>query len=134
MSKKIASFYNDEINSWLRSVNFYLEEILSLENRLKQIIDRNSIVDIAAKTEVHQLIINKVEEKLIFLKKEMESVQTMFSKKDDILEDKKINSNFENKISLLGISFRHHEKEFADVKFYCNEFVEEMLKRGEGDV
>jgi hypothetical protein len=133
MSKKIASFYNDEINSWLHSVNFYLEEILSLENRLKQIIDRNTIVDIAAKTEVHQLIINKVEEKLNFLKKEMELVQTMLSKKEDLLKDEKINSNIENKISLLGSSFRHHEKEYADVKFYCNEFLEEMLKRGEGD-
>jgi hypothetical protein len=57
MSKKIASFYNDEINSWLQSVDFYLDEILSIEKRLKQIIARNTIVDIAAKTEVHQLII-----------------------------------------------------------------------------
>ena len=52
MSKKIASFYNDEINSWLQSVDFYLDEILSMEKRLEQIIVRNTIVDIAAKTEV----------------------------------------------------------------------------------
>ena len=133
MSKKIASFYNDEINSWLQSVDFYLEEILSLEKRLEQIIARNTIVDIAAKTEVHQLIINKIKEKLIFLKKEMESVQIMLSKKEDILKDEKINSNIENKITQLRSNFRHHEKEYADVKYYCNEFVEEMLKRGEGD-
>lgn len=131
MAKKIASFYNDEINRWLHSVNFYLEEILSIENKLKQIIDRNNIVDIAAKTEVHQLIINKVEEKLINLKKEMETVQKMLSKKEEFPEDKKLKSNFENKISILGISFRHHENEYEDARFFCNEFLEEMLKKGD---
>ncbi len=132
MSKKIASFYNDEINSWLQSVDFYLEEILSLEKRLEQIIARNTIVDIAAKTEVHQLIINKIEEKLLSLRKEIEAVRKLLSKKEDFLNDDKINKTLENNIALLGSNFRHHEKEYADVKFYCNEFLEEMLKRGEG--
>lgn len=133
MSKKIASFYNDEINSWLQSVDFYLEEILSLEKRLHEIIERNTIVDIAAKTEVHQLIINKIEEKLIALRKEIESVSMLLSKKENFITNDKINKSLENKIALLGSNFRHHEKEYADVKFYCNEFVEEMLKRGGGD-
>jgi predicted nucleotidyltransferase len=132
MSKKIASFYNDEINSWLESVDFYLEEILSIEKRLEQIIARNTIVDIAAKTEVHQLIINKIEEKLILLRKEIESVRKLLSKKEDFVNDDKINKTLEHKISLLGSNFRHHEKEYSDVKFYCNEFLEEMLRRGEG--
>jgi hypothetical protein len=54
----------------------------------------------------------------------------LLSKKEDLLNDDKINKSLENKIALLGSSFRHHEKEYADVKFYCNEFLEEMLKRG----
>jgi superfamily II DNA or RNA helicase len=43
-----------------------------------------------------------------------------------------LNNTLENNIALLGSNFRHHEKEYAYVKFYCNEFLEEMLKRGEG--
>ena len=80
-----------------------------------------------------KLIINKIEEKLVSLRKEIESVKKLLSKKEDFLNDDKINKSLENNIALLGSNFRHHEKEYADVKFYCNEFLEEMLKRGEGD-
>ena len=64
MAKKLTLYYDDELNSWIESVHFYLGEIHALGIRLDDIIARNSIVDIAAKVEVHQLLLNKINKKL----------------------------------------------------------------------
>lgn len=132
MPQKISSYYNDEIKSWIHSIDFYLEEILSLENRLYQIITRNTIVDIAAKTEVHQMFINKSEEKFLILKKNLTNVLKQLSSNGKLIDDKLISKSLELKISTTGISFRKLEREYVDMKFSCNEFVEEMLRKGEG--
>ena len=64
MSKKITAFYDDELNAWLHSISFYMTELSNLSYRLKEIVERNSIVDIASKADVHQLILENTRKKL----------------------------------------------------------------------
>jgi hypothetical protein len=57
MSKDITQHYLDELENWGESIVFYTSSIEKLHEHLNQIIIRNSIVDIAAKVEVHQLLL-----------------------------------------------------------------------------
>ena len=59
MKKSVSEFYREELNSWIDSILFYLIEINKMEDRLKEVISRDGIVDIAAKVEVYQLMLNK---------------------------------------------------------------------------
>lgn len=131
MSKKISSFYEDELNSWTDSLKFYLKESHLLETSLEEIITRNTIIDIAAKVEVHQLILNKSVTKLTELQAEIDKIKAELKSDDGLVEDKLISKEIENKMKVLALSFKHTEQEFIDVKYYCNEFLIEVLKRKE---
>jgi hypothetical protein len=131
MSKKISSFYEDELNSWIDSLKFYLNESRLLETSLEEIITRNTIIDIAAKVEVHQLILNKSVTKLKELETEVAKIKSELTSDDGLVEDKFISKEVENKIKVLALSFKHTEQEFIDVKYYCNEFLIEVLKKKE---
>lgn len=129
MSKKIAEFYNDDLSSWVHSIVFYLDEILNLEHRLEGIIRRNNIVDIAAKVEVHQLMLDKISGKLAELKSDVVKLQNDLNPDGIIISDDLINEPIQLKMKLLTYNFAQLEKEYIDVKYFCNSFLTEMLKK-----
>ena len=129
MSKKIASFYEDELNRFTLSISFYLEEILKIENSLDGIVRRNSIVGIAAKVEVHQLMLNKVSDKLKLLLDELRSFKVVLKPNGVLLKNDAITKEMENQIKIMSTSFKNTEQEYTDVKYYCNNFLDEMLKK-----
>ena len=129
MSITIAKHYYNELNGWERSLSFHLNDILELEKSLRLIISRNSIVDIAAKVEVHQLLIDKVTDKMHLLQNEITSQEKSLLKENKFIPDQEIAGSIEKKQVNLTQRVKHIEKEFVDVKFYCNAFLSEMLKK-----
>ncbi len=129
MPKKIAEFYNDDLSSWVHSIVFYLDEILNLEQRLEEIIRRNNIVDIAAKVEVHQLMLDKISGKLAELKLDVIKLQNDLNPEGVMISDELINEPIQLKMKLLTYNFAQLEKEYIDVKYFCNSFLTEMLKK-----
>jgi hypothetical protein len=129
MSKKITSFYDDELNIKKVSLLFYLDEINKLEKSLNEIIMRNSIVDIAAKVEVHQLLLSKMTNKFNGCLTEIKQQKLDIRKDDELISDKEVTKLIENQMSLFSINFKHLEQEYIDIKYYCNNFLEEMLKK-----
>jgi hypothetical protein len=129
MSKKITSFYDDELNIKKVSLLFYLDEINKLEKSLNEIIMRNSIVDIAAKVEVHQLLLSKMTNKFNGCLTEIKQHKLDIRKDDELILDKEVTKEIENQMSLFSMNFKHLEQEYIDIKYYCNNFLEEMLKK-----
>ena len=129
MSITIAKHYFNELNGWNKSMAFHLKDILELEKSLGQIISRNSIVDIAAKVEVHQLLIDKITDKIHSLQSEISVQEKSLKNDNEFIADEEIAGPIEKKQSMLTRRIKHIEKEFVDVKFYCNAFLTEMLKR-----
>jgi hypothetical protein len=129
MSITIAKHYYNELIGWNKSMAFHLSDIVELEKSLSQIISRNSIVDIAAKAEVHQLLIDKITDKIHFLQNEISTQEEMLKIDQGFISDEKITGPIEKKQNSLTQRVKHIEKEFVDVKFYCNAFLSEMLKR-----
>ncbi len=128
MSITPANHYHDELKKWQESINFFINTALELEEHLDDVVKRNSIVDIAAKVEVHQLMLNKIVDKLHYLQKEI-LLQISFLLKDEkLIGDNEITNDFEMQHSSLTERVKRIEKEFVDVEFYCNAFITEILK------
>jgi hypothetical protein len=76
---------------------FHLSDIVELEKSLSQIISRNSIVDIAAKAEVHQLLIDKITDKIHSLQNEISTQEEMLKIDKGFISDEKITGPIEKK-------------------------------------
>ena len=129
MRKKIASFYNEELNSWIDAINYIFIEIAELEKRLEDIVSRNSIVDIAAKVEVHQLILNKSKGTCVSLKDEFLKQKAMLIVNKKLLADNMVTKEIEKSMRDYSLKIKQLEKQFIDVKYICNEFLSDMLKK-----
>lgn len=128
MTKSISEFYKEELNSWVDSILFYLIEINKIEDRLNEIIRRDGIVDIAAKVEVYQLMLNKTKSKFEKLKDEVIEQKITLQTNKELFDDKHMQREAKNKMKLLALQYKQVEQEYIDVKDFCTIFLNEILK------
>ena len=128
MSKRISKHYYDEIQNWLESISMYISSIIKLEERLNEIVLRNSIVDIAAKVEVHQLLLEKIMDKLHRIQTDLKIHESTLQEDDVFIDDQNLSNEVDTLHVELTDKVKNAEKEFIDVKYYCNSFLTEILK------
>jgi hypothetical protein len=109
MSKKISAFYDDELNAWLHSISFYMTELSNLSYRLKEIVERNSIVDIASKADVHQLILENTRKKFESLRNIIFDQKKYLTDNEILMADKLVTKSIEQKQKEITIRFIHCE-------------------------
>lgn len=129
MAKKIAEYYINELSDWIKSASSYLDEIIVIEQRLEDIVKRNTIVDIAAKVEVHQLMLDKMTGKFNKLKEDLLKQRNELTENDQPLTNEKITEEIELKMKMASLNYTQTEKEYIDIKYFCNSFLIEMLKK-----
>ena len=69
MPTNIAEYYISELLDWNNAIIFYNEEMEEIEQKLAEVISRNSIVGIAEKVEFQQTLLNDVSDKFYKLQK-----------------------------------------------------------------
>lgn len=129
MSNSISKQYDDELAGWKHSIEFYEETLESLGDRLAEVINRNSIVDIAAKVEVYQIIIDKVIIKLKVLEKDIEQQEKAIKEDVILIDDEMITASIKENQNLLRAKTQKTEREYIDAKHECNEFLSAILKK-----
>ncbi len=129
MATTIASYYADELDLWNESIAFYNEETEELNKKLTEVIRRNSILDIAAKVEVHQLLLSKVSAKFEELQGLFHHQQEELIKNNEPVEDAFINFETEKLQTDLRSRMQETEKEYVDAKFDCYSFLSAILKK-----
>ena len=129
MTINIARHFDDELNGFNDSLHFYLSEIHLLEKNLGEIITRNSVVDIAAKVEVHQLLLDNITSKIKSLQAEISDQKVKLKHNDQYLSDSEISVQLETEHASLLRRVKNIEVEFIDLKYYCNAFLSEILKQ-----
>jgi hypothetical protein len=129
MSKKISAFFNDEASGWISSLNFYDDEIKSIEKEMEDIINRNSVINIAAKVEVHQVILGQVHVKLLKQQKSILEFLSHLKIDNELIDDQQVTDLLEQEMRLLALGFKQFEQEFIDIKYHCNIFLIDILKK-----
>jgi hypothetical protein len=124
----IATYYFDELTNWNESIIFYENEMDGIEQKLDEVIRRNSVVDIAEKVEAHQTQLNQALEKFYKLLIDIEKQEVALTTNDTVIEDKAINLKMEKQQTDMRRTMYEIEKEYIDVKFQCHSFLSEILK------
>lgn len=129
MPINIARHFDDELNAWNDTLHFYLTAIHVLEKNLGEIITRNSVVDIAAKVEVHQLLLDNITNKMKLLQVEISNQKLKLKIANEFISDTDISEKLDLDHAALLSQVKSLEKEFIDLKYYCNTFLSDILKQ-----
>lgn len=129
MATIIAEYYTAELADWNDSITFYGDEMDELEEKLEEVIRRNSIVGIAAKVEAHQSILNQASEKFYRLQIELKQQEEILKTNSTYIDDTLINDATEKRQAELRRRMQAIEKEYIDVKFDCYNFLSGTLKK-----
>lgn len=129
MSKKIAEYFLAELISWEQSFEFYKEEIGNLGIQLEEIIQRNSIVDIAAKVEAHQILLNEILDRFNKISVEIYKQKKQLQPISDVIADSDLSDQIRSQQDDVRILVQNAEKDYIDVKYFCYEFLSETLNK-----
>jgi hypothetical protein len=129
MSKKIAEYFLAELISWEQSFEFYKEEIGNLGIQLEEIIQRNSIVDIAAKVEAHQILLNEILDRFNKISVEIYKQKQKIQPISDVIADSDLSDQIRFQQDDVRALVQNAEKDYIDVKYFCYEFLSETLNK-----
>jgi hypothetical protein len=129
MANTIATYYTDELSDWKESINFYTNEMYDFEQKLSEVISRNSITGIAEKVEVHQTLLNRLGERFHKLHTAIQQQETALKTDSTLIDNALINNETEQQQIELRRRMKAAEKEYIDIKFDCYNFLSGTLKK-----
>ena len=129
MATTIAEYYSDELVDWNRMIAFYHHEMDEFEKKLAEVIQRNTIPNIAAKVEKEQHKLDKVSEKFQHLQLQIQLQQSSLKTDSTLIDDSLIKAGIEKQQNDLRRNMQQTEKEYIDTKYACSEFLSETLRK-----
>lgn len=129
MASMIAEYFTDEIESWGNQINLYRREMFEAENKLAEVISRNTIPNIAELVEQHQEKLNKISLKFFQLQDQFQKQESLLKSDSDFIDDTMINPHIEKHQNALRKLMQQSEKEYIDIKHDCSNFISDTLKK-----
>lgn len=129
MATTIAEYFLDELVDWNRLIVFYNNEVDEFESKLGEVIQRNTIPNIAAKVENEQKKLNVVSGKFYKLQAQIKQQESSLKTDSTLIEDAQIKAEIEQHQNELRRSMQQIEKEYIDVKYACYNFLSETLRK-----
>lgn len=128
MATTIAEYYIAELLDWNNAIIFYNEEMEEIEQKLAEVISRNSIVGIAEKVEFQQTLLNDVSDKFYKLQNEIQEQSGSLQSDGKLKEDALISNDYELKQFEIRQKMNIVEKDYIDKKLNCYNFLSATLK------
>ena len=119
----------DELVDWNRAIASYLEELNEFELKLGEVIQRNTIPDIAAKVEDQQNKLNQVSGKFHSLPGLIQQQKIVLKTDNAFIEDALLTAETEKQQNELRRIMQQTEKEYIEKKHECNNFLSGTMKK-----
>lgn len=129
MSKNKSAYFIEELNSWLNTIQLHKDQKVLLDRNLEDVVRRNSLIDIAAKVEAHQILLNEVSIKIQKLEERINQQEKLLKPENLLIEDGLLTAEMEHTQTELRQHTLTAEKEFIDIKYYCHDFLSDTLKK-----
>ena len=129
MGTTIAEYFTDELVEWNRLIAFNNQEMNKFKHKLAEVIQRNTIPNIAAKVENEQDKLNIVSEKFNRLQKQILRQEAAFKTDSTLVDDTLVNPETEKRQNELRRNMQQAEKEYIDAKYECYNFLSGILKK-----
>jgi len=127
MNENAFSHYGNELDKFIDAINKCIALTSELEHKLDEIISYNTIVGIAARVEVQQLLLDRPMNKLQIYKDEAERLKRMISEENLITEEAVLTGEIADRIDVLTVQVAQSLRDFEMVKTECENFIKEML-------
>ena len=127
MNILIAEYFTDEINGWINTVDFHLEESEGIDERLNQILHYNTVPKLAATVEHNLTELQIGKQSLMSLKNEIRKQEATFYSENKLIENGKITETQRELQKKLRDNLRLAEKQFLDIRYSCDEFITETV-------
>jgi len=129
MSTTITEYYIAELLDWNNSILFYNDEMEDIEQKLAEVIARNSIRGIADKVEFQQTLLNEVSDKFYKLQNEISQQSSSLQLDGKLKDDSFITNTYETKQFEIRQNIYKLEKEYVDKKISCFNFLSWTFKK-----
>ncbi len=129
MANMLSEFYVDELTEWNRSIVFYNEELDELEEKLGEIIHRNTVPHIAEKVDAEQKKMNVVSEKFYWLQARIQLQEESMFTDEEFIDDTLVDQQKEDQQAALRLDMQQSEKEYVDTKYAIYTFISDTLRR-----
>ncbi len=130
MPNTVAEYYTDELIGWQDSIDFYNDEMSDLEEKLSDVISRNSIVGIAEKVENQQRKLNTVSAAFYRLREKLEQQEARLKTDHTFIDNTLVDTSIEKQQMELRQTMHQAEKDYIDTKYDCYQFLSGTLKNG----
>lgn len=129
MPNDITGYYKDELADWKRLIEFYDEELVELQQRLGEVVQRNTITGIGAKTEAQQDKLNNAAESLYTLLALIEKQQKTLTTNSHVIDNTALNGQTGDKQDAIRSGMQLAEKNYIDAKYSCLNFLADTLMK-----
>jgi len=129
MATIIAEYYTDELVEWNRLIAFNNREMDEFKHKLAEVIQRNTIPNIAAKVEEQQDKLNTVSKKFFKLRVQIQQQEAALKTDSILIDDSVINAETEKQQNELRRNMHRIEKEYVDSKYECYNFLSQILRK-----
>jgi predicted RND superfamily exporter protein len=129
MPNTLAEYYADELIDWQQTITFYIEEMSDLEQKLSEVISRNSIVGIAEQVENQQNKLNAVSKTFYLLQTKFKQQEARLKTDSTYIDNTLIDTSIEKEQVELRQKMQQTEKEYIDTKYACYNFLSGTLKK-----
>lgn len=128
MTNSIAEYYLNELYDWKSAIELYLEEIEDAQEWLQSILRFDSVPALSAKVErrLNQLFIAR--NKFSKIKSDIQSAERKLYKEQIPAGNDAVTEEIRKRHKQLRSEMHETEKDYLDVKFYCNEFLENAVE------
>ncbi len=129
METNMAEYFIDELVEWNRLIVFYNGEMNEFEHKLAEVIQRDTIPNIAMEVENEQDKLNAVSEKFNLLQAQIQQQEAVLRTNGTFIENALINAETEKRQNELRRNMQQVEREYVDTKYGCYNFLSGIFKK-----
>lgn len=128
MTNSVAEYYLNELYDWKSAIELYLEEIEDSEEWLQSILRYDSVPALPAKVEhcLNQLFLSR--NKFLKIRSAIQSAERKLYKEQMPVDNNILTKETRQAHKRLRGEMHETEKEYLDVKYDCNEFLENAVE------
>lgn len=129
MTSSLAAYYSNELDEWKDVIHFHVQEIEEFEIWLNEVIQHNTVPNLAAQTEHYFAAFAGQRHHFEQLAGQVYGLQGLLVKDDKMVADEEITPEIESSHNTLREQMLQTEKKFLDLKYSCHKFISDTLGR-----
>lgn len=129
MINSISHYYLDELEGWKDSIDFYFEETEELKDLLEEILQLDTVPNLAESVDYYLGQLSSVQDKLLSIKTAMRPLVKKLSSDPSLAHSQPLTEEQRKNQKETRSNMHRMEKEYVDIKYACQEFIAQVIDK-----